>query len=86
MNPNNARLARGHTEPRTQSIFHNERMSLFHLIRRRQRRGQRENSEVQDRHHGWQMSAREIFRVFSEHMRNKYRPIEIDEDSVRMVL
>jgi hypothetical protein len=56
-------------------------MSLFQLIKRRQRRGQREISEVQDRDQGWQMSARDILRVFSEHMRSKYRPIQVDEDS-----
>jgi len=35
----NARLARGQNELRTQDIFQEERMSLFHLIKRRQRRG-----------------------------------------------
>jgi len=83
---NNTRLARGKIELRTQDIFQEEGMSLFHLIKRRQRRGQRENSEVQDRHHGWQMSSSYIFHLFSEHMRSKCRPIHIDEDSVRTML
>jgi len=47
----NARLAGGQIELRTQDIFQEERMSLFHLIKRRQRRGQREISEVHDRDH-----------------------------------
>ena len=52
----NASLARGQIELRTQDIFQEERMSLFHLIKRRQGRGQREISEVKDR---------DILRVFS---------------------
>jgi len=81
----NARLARGQIELRTQDIFKEERMFLLHLIKRRKRRGQREISVVQDRDHGWQTSARDIVRVFSEYMRNKYRPTEVDEDSVRTI-
>ena len=61
-------------------------MSLVHLIKRRQRRGQREISEVHDRDHGCQTSAKDILRVFSEHMRSKYRPIPVDDDSVRTML
>jgi len=38
----NARLVQGQIELRTQDIFQEERMSLFHLIIWRQRRGQRE--------------------------------------------
>jgi len=41
-------------------------MSLFHLIERRQRMEQQEISEVQDRDYGWQTSARDTVRVFSE--------------------
>jgi len=82
----NARLARGQIELRTQDIFQEERMSRFHLIKRRQRREQREISEVQDRDHEWQTSARDIVRVFSEHMRSKYHHREVDEDSVRTML
>ena len=41
----NARLTREQTELRTQDILQEERMSLFQLIKRRQRRGQREISE-----------------------------------------
>ena len=61
-------------------------MSLFQLIKRRQRREQREISEVQDRDQGWQTSARDMLRVFSEHIRSKYRPIHVDEDSVGTML
>jgi len=82
----NARLARRQIELRTQDMFQEVRMSLFHLIKRRQRREQREISEVQNRDHGWQTSARYIVRVFSVHMRSEYRPIEFDEDSVRTML
>jgi len=82
----NARLARGQIELRTQDILQAELMSLFQVIKRRQRRGQREISEVQDRDQGWKTSARDILRVFSEHMRSKYRPIQVDEDSVRTML
>ena len=39
-----------------------------------------------DRDHGCQTSARDILRVFSEHMRSKYRPIQVDEDSLRTML
>jgi len=67
----NARLARGQIELRTQDIHQEERMSLFLLIKRRQRKGQGEISELQDRDQGWQTSARDILRVFSEHMRSK---------------
>jgi hypothetical protein len=80
----NARLALGQIELRKQDIFQDEGMSLLQLITRRQRREQREISEVQDRDEGLQTSARDIFRVFSEHMRSKYRPIQIDEDCVRV--
>jgi len=55
-------------------------MFLFHLIKRRQRRGQREILEVQGRDYGWQTSARDIVRVLSEHMRSKYRPMQVDEE------
>ena len=82
----NARLARGHTELRTQDIFQEERMSLFHLIKQRQQRGQREISEMHDRDHGCHTSARDILRVFSEHMRSKYRLVQADEDSVSTML
>jgi len=41
---------------------------------------------VQDRDQGWQTSARNIVRVFSEHMLSKYRPVQDDESSVRTVL
>ena len=82
----NARLTLGQTELRTQDIFQEERMSLFHLIKRRQRRGQREISEVLNRDHGWQTSARNRVRVVCEHTRSKYRPIQVDEDSVRTML
>jgi len=61
-------------------------MSLFHLIKRRQQKGQLQISEVQDRDHGWQTSVRDIVRVFSEHMRSKYRPLHVDEDSVGTML
>jgi len=79
-------LTRGQIELRTENIFQEKHISLFHLIKRRQRRGQREISEVQDRDHGWQTSARDIWRVFSEHMRSKCRPIQVDEDIVRAML
>jgi len=41
---------------------------------------------MQDRDYGWQTSARDIVRVFSENMRRQYRPIQVDEDSVRTIL
>ena len=41
---------------------------------------------MQDRDHGWPTSVRDIVRVFSVHMRSKYRPIEVDEDSTRTML
>ena len=82
----NARPARRKIELQTQDIINEECMYLFHLIKRRQRRDQGEISEVQDRDHGWQAFARDILRVFSEHMRSKYRPIQVDEDSVRTIL
>ena len=61
-------LAWGQIELRKQDIFQEERISLFPLIKRRQRREQREISEEQDRDHGWQTSARDIVRVFREDM------------------
>ena len=61
-------------------------MSLFHLIKRRQSRGQREIVNVCDRVDGWQTSARDSLRVFSEHMRRKYRTIQVDEYTVRTML
>jgi len=61
-------------------------MFLFHLIKQRQRMEQREITEVKDRDHEWQTSARDIVRVFSKHMRIKYRPMWVDEDSVRAML
>jgi len=61
--PHNARQVRGQIELRTRDILQEERMSLFQLIKRRHRRGQREISEVQDRDQGWQKSARDILRV-----------------------
>ena len=42
----NAILARGQIELRTQDIFQLERMSLFHLMKRGQRREQREISQA----------------------------------------
>jgi hypothetical protein len=62
------RLAWGQIELRKQDIFQEERMSLFPLIKRRQRREQREISEEQDRDNGWQTSARDIVRVLREYM------------------
>ena len=43
-------------------------------------------SEVRNRDQECQTSARDILRVFSEHMQRKYRPIQVDEDSVRTML
>ena len=82
----NARLERGQIELRSPDIFQKERMSLFQLIKRRERRGKREISRVQERESGWQTPARNIVRLFSEHMRNKYCPIQVDEDCVRRML
>ena len=48
-------------------------MSLLHLVKPRQPREQREISEVQDRDHGGQTSARDLVRRFNEDMRSKYR-------------
>jgi hypothetical protein len=61
-------------------------MSLFHLLKQRRRSGQRESSEVHIRDDGWQTSATDILRVFREHMRSNYRPVQVDEDSVRTML
>jgi len=77
------RLEQGQVEHRSPDIFQEERMSLFQLIKRREKRGKREIVRVQEREHGWQTSARDIIRVFSEHMRKKYCPIQVDEDCVR---
>ena len=80
------RLEQGQVELRSPDIFQEERMSLFQLIKRREKRGKREIARVQEREHGWQTSARDIIRVFSEHMREKYSPIQEDEDCVRRML
>ena len=80
------RLEQGQIELRSLDIFQEERMSLFHLIKRRERRGKREIARVQERERGWQTSARDIVRVFSEHMQKKYCPIQVDEDCVRRML
>ena len=82
----NVRLEQGKIELRSQDIFQDEGLSMFHLIKRRQRREKRGISEVQDRDHGWQTFARNIVRVLSEHMRSKYRPIQGDEDNIRTML
>jgi len=83
----NARLAGGQIELRTQDIFQEERMSLFHLIKRRQRRGSERSQKctigITDVRH---LRGIYVLRVFSEHMRSKYRPIQADEDSVRTML
>ena len=48
--------------------------------------GAARDTEVQVRKHGWHMSAKDIARVFSEHMRSKYRLTQVGEDRVRTML
>jgi hypothetical protein len=61
-------------------------MSLFHLIKRRQWRTQTAISAVRDQGQEMQTSGREIVRVFSEHMRRKYSPIQTDDECARKLL
>src|SRR5215469_14673796 len=66
-----ARLARGEIELRTQDVFQEERLSPYQLIKRKQRKAQREILAVRDQELETETSARGIVRVFCKYMRNK---------------
>jgi len=61
-------------------------MPLFQPIKRRQRRKQRDNQAVHEQDHERQTSARDIVRVFSDYIRRKYGPIQVDEECIRKTL
>jgi len=61
-------------------------MTLFHLIKRRQRRKQSAIAEEEEKDHGMKMSVRIIVCVFSEYMRNKYSPVQVEEKCVRTMV
>jgi hypothetical protein len=78
-----AKLARGQVELKTQDILQEERMSLYQLMKRRQRNKQREIQTVQNQNNEMQTSMRGIVRGFSDYIRRKYVPIQVDEQSIR---
>jgi len=80
------KLARGKVDLKTQDILHQERMSLFQLIKRRQRRKQRDIQAVHEQDHERQTSAKDILRVFSDYIRRKYGPIQVDEEFIRKMI
>ena len=80
------KLEQGQVELRSPDIFQDERMSLYQLIKRRERRWKRQIVKVQDSEQGEITSARNILRVFSEQIRKKYSPIQVDENCVRRML
>ena len=79
----NAKLERGQVELKTQDLLQEERMSLLQLIKRRQRRKQREIQAVQNQNNERQTSMRDIVRGFSGYIRCKYVLIQADEQSIR---
>ena len=84
MHLNTARLARGQVEIQTQDIFHEEMMSS-QLIRRRQRRKQRDMQALQE-DHGRQTSTTDIVHVFSKYIRRKYCPIDVEGEFISKML
>ena len=75
-----ALLTRGQVELQTQDIHQEEMMSLIQMIKRRQRRKQRDIQAVDEQDHERQRSGRDIVRVSSEYIRPKYGPIQVDEE------
>ena len=78
-----AKLERGEVELKTYDIIQEEPMSLFQLIKRRQRRKQREIQAVQNHNNERQTSMTDIVLGFSDYIRSKYVPIQVDEHSIR---
>jgi len=77
-----ARLASGTIDLQSPEIFQEEQMSLFHLIKRRTRREQRTIPQVKDPSGGIQTSMKGIMDTFNACMKQKYGPVQVDEDCV----
>jgi hypothetical protein len=58
-----------------------ERVSLFHLIKRRTRRQQRNVTQTVGRDGRLNVETREILGVFYEHLCQKYAPLKVDNES-----
>jgi hypothetical protein len=63
-----------------------ERVSLFHLTKRRTRREQRNVTQIVGRDGRLNVETREIKGVFHEHLCQKYVPIKVDNESIRTML
>jgi len=57
------KLARGQVELKAQDILQEERMSLFQLMKRRQRRKQREVTEIQTQDNEGKTAMRDSARI-----------------------
>lgn len=66
-----------------QDTLQDERMSLFHLIKRRQRRERRTITHVQYPVSGTQTTMTGIVTTLSSCVRRKYGPILVDDEWVR---
>jgi hypothetical protein len=79
-----ARLARGNIELQSQDALHKERTSIYHMIKRRQRRVLRTITAVHDPTNGTlATTTRSIVTAFSSYLRLKYSPLPVDEESIR---
>jgi hypothetical protein len=64
-----------------QGSLRDERVSLFHLIKRRTRRAQRNVTHIVGRDRRTKVERREIVDVFHEYLCQKYAPIKVDNES-----
>ena len=80
-----ARLDRGTIEMPNQDTLQNEPMSLFHLIKRGQRREKRTITKVQDQFSGTQTTTMGFVNVFISFLRQKFSPILADDECVKQM-
>jgi hypothetical protein len=79
------RLARGTIEMQNQDTLQGERMSVFHLIKRRQRRERRTITHIQDPASGTQTATTGIVKTFSSYLRQKYALLSVGDQCVRQM-
>ena len=80
------RLVRHNIELQYPDALQEERSTLYHLIKRRQRRMQRTITAVDDPTSGITTTTpRGIITAFSTYLRLKYSPIQVDDESIQQL-
>jgi len=79
------RIARGTIEMQNQDKLQEEKISLFHLIKLRQRWERRAFTHVHDPVSGMQTTTRGIVNTFSSYLRRKYGHLTVDDECVKQM-